>query len=401
MSVDGAGTTAKQEKVFALAERAAGGERAAFEELYKLKTREILFYTMQHLNSKADVEDVAQEVVIRMYENIGKLKSPYAFNAWMYRIIKFVCYSHNRKNRHAAAGGSDEELNIIADTDESSSPESSAEHRERSEMIFRAITGMPPKQRDSIVMYYYDEMSYKEIAEAMGVSINTVSTNILKGKKTLKKILEAGVYSDKDSDLLLGAAAMPAISEALHHGIGDLVPDAMADRFVTGCSERIANGPPVKSSGFGSPSQYSSRRLIAITALCIVALIAGFYSFSQIPGNAGSDPAPAPVPQTMASIGAGQPYRPPVEVVSADGSTAAYTDPDILKIILGDDTGRVIESNIYSSTGSRVYKDASGQSGILIGDALGSLPAGEYEAVWSVAAEDGRSADVKWKFVIT
>jgi RNA polymerase sigma-70 factor (ECF subfamily) len=367
-----------------------------------MKAREILFHTMQHLNKKADVEDVAQEVVIKMYANISKLQSPLAFNAWMYRIIQFVCYTHNRKHKRDAQEGSDEELSRIAEPNVSNLPESAVEDDERNKIIFRAIESLPLKQRESIVMYYYDELSYKEIATAMNVSINTVSTNIMKGKKALKNILENKNGSANGGEMLLGVAAAPAITEALHSGISDIIPDVMVDRFKDTCHAGLAKGIPAGQFAVRNSISRGMFSKVAIAALCVVAVAAGiFVSFNPHDNDTDIAAEITPLPPVEEQV-AEELYYPHMEVLGSDDKDAAYENPDVLNAKILDESGRFISGAIYDVTGKAVYNGvgAAAVSGVIDAEVLASLPKGEYEAVWAVESYDKRTADVKWKFVI-
>jgi hypothetical protein len=81
-------------------------------------------------------------------------------------------------------------------------PHAHAEDADDRETLLRIVSGLPEKRRDAILMFYYDEMSYAEIAEAMDVSVSTVSTNILRAKKTIKKAYER--YTEKREERDVG-----------------------------------------------------------------------------------------------------------------------------------------------------------------------------------------------------
>jgi RNA polymerase sigma-70 factor (ECF subfamily) len=378
--------TDRQIEIFSLVGKAISGDAVAFEKLYVLKAREILFHTQSFLNNKADVEDVAQEVVLKMYENIHKLRSPYAYNSWQYRMIKFVCYSHNRKNRNAAKTGGDEEYKDVAETNRGYEPESALTQKELQDVVYQAITDLPQKQRDSLFMFYYEELSYAEIAEAMGITLSTVSTNIMKGKKKLMETLERDKHIENDGELLLGAAAapMPMLSEAFRAAVEGAFPDKMVGAFTEKCSRNLAGLNP---SSVASATKGVSHTSMVIVGVVIAVCLAAAVAFVVFLPDAGS-PVSAPAVSDVVKV----PYAPEAEVLGPDGLKASYINPDGLALVLDDDNGSIISGEIYNQDGVAI--------GAVTSDVLKSLSVGEYEATWSVASEDGRTAKVKWKFVI-
>jgi RNA polymerase sigma-70 factor (ECF subfamily) len=418
--------TAKQIELFSLVEKAISGDAAAFEELYVLKAREILFHTQSFLNNKADVEDVAQEVVIKMYENIHKLRSPYAYNSWQYRIIKFVCYSHNRKNRNAARTGGDEEYEDVAETNRDYAPESVATQSELNDVIYRAITGLPEKQRDSLFMFYYEELSYAEIAEAMGITLSTVSTNIMKGKKKLMETLKKDNHIANDGELLLGGAAVfPMFSEAFRAGVEGAFPDKMVEAFTEKCSRNLAGIDP---SSVASAAKGVSHNLAVIVGVVIAVCVAAVVALAVFLPSA-EPPVSEPAVSDVVKV----PYEPAAEVLGSDGLRAAYVNPESLTLALGGEIGNVsdvgaggdadtdadvgadsgagglvLSCDVYDIGGAKVYGYSREDAAIphefgvatIPSEVLAEFSAGEYEVVWSVASEDGRTAKVKWSFVI-
>ncbi|MDR0885454.1 MAG: sigma-70 family RNA polymerase sigma factor [Clostridiales Family XIII bacterium] len=396
--------TARQKEIFALVDQAIAGDSEAFDKLYHLKAREILFHTAQLLNSQADVEDVAQDVVLLMYQNIGKLKSSFAFNSWMYQIIRNVSFNHNRKHRHATKNEHEEAFDVIEETNRDYLPETSVAHKDRNNLIFKAIMNLPLKQRESIVMYYYDELSYKEIAAAMKISINTVSTNILKGKKTLKKILEkysdTENYTGKNEDFLLGIAAAPAISEALDSGIHKMVSDEMVNHFTKGCSKKLTSGTLSNIPGKHLASTVVSTKLVMISVV-LVAIIGGGITYFNLMDLNSSTVVPQETP-TATSEDSKPLYEPEVQILGSNGKEATYKNPDMLKVKIIDDIGHIVKSSLYDESGAEIYSVTvmAGANGDISKHTIKNLSPGDYEAVWIASTDDNRTAKIRCKFVI-
>jgi predicted DNA-binding protein (UPF0251 family) len=78
----------------------------------------------------------------------------------------------------------------LPDDDKDFLPEAYAENRELGDLLYRIVVGLPETRREVILMYYYEDMSYQEIALATGVSINTVATNLKRARDMIKKALD-------------------------------------------------------------------------------------------------------------------------------------------------------------------------------------------------------------------
>jgi len=174
-----------------LVERAVAGDVAAFEQLVQENMKTILYQARRYIHKPEDAEDAAQEAIIAMYRSIATLRNPEAFRSWMYRLIKFVCLKHVR-SQESGPGGTvvadvDEYAESLRDDSHGSDPEEWVEERERSEIIAGLINALPEKQRESIILFYYEGLSYKEIGRALGATTSAVSTNIMKAKKNILK----------------------------------------------------------------------------------------------------------------------------------------------------------------------------------------------------------------------
>ncbi|MDR0854296.1 MAG: sigma-70 family RNA polymerase sigma factor [Clostridiales Family XIII bacterium] len=214
-------------QLFDLIIKASGGDEQAFEELYRLKLRTILFHVSRWIKNPEDVNDVAQDVCIQMYKGISKLKSPEAFNAWLQRIVTNECYRFTHKNRHKAGQANiDDYVDTIQEENKEFLPKESLESEELRRVLLDAINSLPPKRKRAIIMYYYDDMSQKEIAYALGISLKTVSTNILRAKKMLKEELEKNMDSKSEKG---AASSSTVLGELLASSAAALYPEASLD----------------------------------------------------------------------------------------------------------------------------------------------------------------------------
>lgn len=162
------------------------GDMDAFDRLMKIYQPKALRVAYLISGSYADSEDIVQETFVACYLNRQEIKNPKAFKSWFYKTLSRnawrVCRRQNRetpteevyKDGSAAPGEVLKELIM----------------REEETLIYEAIRSLPVKHRTILVLYYYNEMSIKEIAKACGCLDGTVKSRLYHGKQKLKEILK-------------------------------------------------------------------------------------------------------------------------------------------------------------------------------------------------------------------
>ncbi|MDR1027960.1 MAG: sigma-70 family RNA polymerase sigma factor [Clostridiales Family XIII bacterium] len=210
-----------------LAAKARDGDAEALSALCEKKSRAILYHTLQYFGNRCDAQDAAQEALIRICLNIGSLKDPGYFNGWAHKIVLNTCREVQRK-RYVSEGRYEAEAREIdlIETDRDVIPHAHAEDADGREAILRIVAGLPAKRREAILMYYYDGMSHAEIAEAMGVSQSTVSTNIMRARNTIRKAYERYEKKVKDSRETVRGGKGVRYGEKAEAGVFALLPGA-------------------------------------------------------------------------------------------------------------------------------------------------------------------------------
>ena len=169
------------------------GDREAFEQLFTLKRKLIAYKIMTIINNSNDVEDIAQEVAIRVFQHIGSLKEPAAFNGWLNTIIIRECakYFMIKKRLGLAENTSENEENgnEFFETDKDFLPETHMECTERRDEIMTAMVCLSEKDRKMFLLHYESGKCYREIAGLMGLSIGAVCSYMSRVKKRLQKEL--------------------------------------------------------------------------------------------------------------------------------------------------------------------------------------------------------------------
>lgn len=134
-------------------------------------------------------EDAAQDAFVRAYRGLDRYDPSQPFAAWVMGIARNHCIDLLRRRRHGELRLGDEAAERAAAEAESVEGVDALVINERSDRVRAALAALPEKYRLPIVLVYYDEASYDDIAEVLGISRNHVGVLLLRGKQALRKAL--------------------------------------------------------------------------------------------------------------------------------------------------------------------------------------------------------------------
>jgi RNA polymerase sigma-70 factor (ECF subfamily) len=157
----------------------------ALYEAYKDKVYSIAFYFFHRDASTAS--DITQQVFLKLIAEMGKFRGDAAFSTWLYRLVVNACVDRARRGRAAVMVDDPEVLQSLPDP--VSSHEEALARAEMARSVQNAIGSLPPKLRLAILLRYFDELSYVDMAAALNCSIGTVSSRLSRGHRLLAKKL--------------------------------------------------------------------------------------------------------------------------------------------------------------------------------------------------------------------
>ncbi len=170
----------------ALVAACLAGTREAFDVIVERHRHAVYQLCYRYVGNHEDASDVAQEVFLRAYRALASFKGDASIGTWLYRIGVNACL--NRLAARPPAAEPIETSEAIAD--KSPDPASRLLQRERSSRVRAAITRLPAKQRTTLILRVYQELSHQEIASIVGSSVGAVKANFFHALRNLKKILE-------------------------------------------------------------------------------------------------------------------------------------------------------------------------------------------------------------------
>ena len=166
------------------------GEREAFRALYdayKDKVYSICLYYFH--GDPTAAADATQQVFLKLITNIAQFRGNADFSTWLYRLVANTCLDGARRARARDARVAKE---VVLDT--LAGPGSQEEDLVRAQTartIQEALSALPPKFRLPILLRYFDDLSYEEMARVLRCSMGTVASRLSRGHKLLAAKLEA------------------------------------------------------------------------------------------------------------------------------------------------------------------------------------------------------------------
>ena len=163
------------------------GDRAAFRTVYNAYKDRVFSIALYTLHGNADLAaDVTQQVFVKLMNSIAKFRGDSEFSTWLYRLVTNACLDAQRrlKSRSFAV-----DSNVLETLPDPASLEKAFARTQTAELVKRAVSALPSKLRLAMLLRYFDELSYEEIAVALNCSRGTVASRLNRGHRLLAKSL--------------------------------------------------------------------------------------------------------------------------------------------------------------------------------------------------------------------
>src|SRR3989440_12015705 len=171
----------------------AGGDTTAFEQLVERHQTLVAGTVARMLGSNSDVEDIAQQVFIRVWKSAGRYVARAKVTTWLLKITRNLVFNEMRRaKRHPHLP-----VQIEPDAEESPlkdeqaiAPDAALLQTELQQTIEKAITLLPDTQRMALVLRRYEELSYEEIADVLDLSVPAVKSLLFRARTELRERLK-------------------------------------------------------------------------------------------------------------------------------------------------------------------------------------------------------------------
>lgn len=174
-----------------IAKAVQGGDTEAFRFLVMRYESKILRYGRKFLKDKDDIKDLTQDVFIKAFTNIKSFDISRKFSAWIYRIAHNEFVNALKKKAYQPLAFLNFDVDVFLPqlvSDEES--ESMASERLSKEVVDKCLDELDLKYKEVLILSYYEDMSYQEIAEIMRIPVSTVGVRLRRAKEKVREIYE-------------------------------------------------------------------------------------------------------------------------------------------------------------------------------------------------------------------
>lgn len=166
--------------------------RRAFQEFFETHKSMVFSVCFRMIGDRQEAEDLTQEVFLRAYRSLKRFKAESKISTWLYRIAVNLSLNHQRKKKYARLFSWDfilekEKMKAVKESISASTedPQADLEKKEAELHIQKAINSLPRRQRVGLLLYYYEGLSYAEIARVTNSSVSSVESRLHRAKRNL------------------------------------------------------------------------------------------------------------------------------------------------------------------------------------------------------------------------
>lgn len=262
-----------------LVEQTKTGDNKSFDKLYKLTEKEIWFTCISFLKNETTAQDIMQETYITAFLKIQTLDKTAQFRSWLNRIAVNKCKDYLKGKGEIELNDEILENSLVAD--EISLPEEYVTNKSKRECILSIMQKtLSDVQYQTVICYYFNEMSVEEIATLFECSKGTVLSRLNYSRAKMKTAIEK--YEEENNDKLHGVVFLPLFSSIFKEQSNHIeVPEINLDFTKQGIKDITSKGAEsaVKTVSKGLVSSVAKTRVIAmllgITVICGTSISTG------------------------------------------------------------------------------------------------------------------------------
>ncbi len=172
-----------------LVRQALAGENRAYEELMRRWAARVLAICHSRVGRGASAEDMAQETLLRGFRHLGTLVEPEKFGGWLSGIAVRTCLDWLKAKERTQVSFStlSRDGNLDGVLERQIEPSESAKEIDD---LLAEIEVLPQPYREVLLLYYYEDVTYQDLAALLGVSAATINARLTKARKMLRERLE-------------------------------------------------------------------------------------------------------------------------------------------------------------------------------------------------------------------
>ena len=257
---------------------AKNGNKKAFDKLYKLTSNDVWFTCVSLLKDEENAKDIMQETYITAFLKLNTLKDEEKFCGWLTAIATNKC--KNKLKGKVEYQIDDEVLITEAETDELMLPEEYITKAEKRKVLLQIMEDtLSFNQYQTVLMFYFDEMSISEIAQGLEISEGTVKSRLNSSRAKMKTAIED--YENKSGDKLHGVVVVPFFTTIFKEEAKSLaVPNITiklpnGQTLATSATKGIATGAKSTVSSIVKATATATVKTKVIAVVCGATILAG------------------------------------------------------------------------------------------------------------------------------
>ena len=169
--------------------RAQAGDRDAITDLVTGQQRYVYSIAMSLVRDPAEAADLTQDAFVRLLRSLPTYRRETRFTTWLYRLVVNLGLDRlRRKGRPLVRMDEDPDFDLPGE-DPLDDAARVVEREEEVQLVRRALDALPQAQRLALTLHYFDNLRYEDVADVMGVPLNTVKSHIRRGKDRLAGVL--------------------------------------------------------------------------------------------------------------------------------------------------------------------------------------------------------------------
>jgi RNA polymerase sigma-70 factor (ECF subfamily) len=188
---------------FELIQRAREGDDAAYSQVVQVYRKRILGTIARLIGRPEDVEDVGQEVFLRLYFSLDQLRTPEVFEPWLYRLTVNAAYDYLRRQRRrneSRMSDISEQQMVMADAAASTKQDAEIQRRKRvREMLDVLMSAISEQDRLLLTLKEIEGLSLKELEKVYGVNENALKVRLFRARQRVLKAFEASERKFEDA----------------------------------------------------------------------------------------------------------------------------------------------------------------------------------------------------------
>ena len=170
-----------------LVERVARNDASAVRQLVARKLPRLLALAARMLGDRMEAEDVAQETFMRVWKQAPHWREGEArFDTWLHRVAMNLCYDRLRMRRETPDDTAADTLADDGELERPGGPEAALEARQHGARVREALAALPARQREALVLTYYQELSNAQAASLMGLSVDALESLLVRARRSVR-----------------------------------------------------------------------------------------------------------------------------------------------------------------------------------------------------------------------